>query len=47
MEISETTVADMPMLVEKGFVDEQDITYSKVWYVKEPEVARLVYMLPW
>lgn len=47
VEIHETTATDMPFLIEAGFVDEQDVSYAKVWHIKEREVCRLTYMLPW
>ncbi len=47
IEIRETTDADMPTLIEKWLVDEQDTTYAKVWFIKEREVTRLTYMIPW
>ncbi len=47
VEIRETTDIDMPLLIEEEYVDVQDTTYAKVRYIKEREVCRLVYMLPW
>lgn len=47
IEIRENTAEDIPILLEKWLVDEQDITYAKVWYIKEREVTRLTYMIPW
>ncbi len=47
VEIYENTAADMPLLIEEWYVDEQDTTYSKVRYIKEREVCRLVFMIPW
>jgi hypothetical protein len=47
IEIRETTVEDMPGLIERWLVDEQDTTYAKVWFIKEREVTRLTYMIPW
>jgi GTPase len=44
--IKETTAEDVPWLIEQWLVDEQDVEYSKVWYIKEREVARLTYMVP-
>lgn len=47
VEIYETTAIDMPMLIENEFVEEADVKYAKVWFIKERELCRLVYMLPW
>lgn len=47
LEITETTQADMPFLLEHEYLDEQDARYSKVRTINEPEVSRLTYMLPW
>lgn len=47
IEIRETTAEDIPILIEKSLIDEQDVEYAKVWYIKEREVTRLTYMIPW
>jgi Domain of unknown function (DUF1967) len=47
VEIYETTAIDMPMLIAQDFVEASDVTHSKVWFMKEREVCRLVFMLPW
>lgn len=47
IEIREVTPIDMPYLIEEGMVDKQDVEYSKVRYIKEREVTRLTYMIPW
>lgn len=47
VEIYETSAIDMPMLIEKEFVEASDVKHAKVWFMKEREVCRLVYMLPW
>ncbi|MEI7478435.1 MAG: DUF1967 domain-containing protein [bacterium] len=47
IEIRETTAEDLPVLIERSFVDAQDVTYAKVRYIAHREVTRLVYMIPW
>ncbi|MCF7835451.1 GTPase ObgE [Candidatus Gracilibacteria bacterium] len=41
----EITDTDKELLLEKGYIQENEFRYGKVWKISDPEVCRLVYIL--
>ncbi len=46
-DIKDATAEVLPWLIERGYVEELDAKYAKVWQVADDEFCRLAYMLPW
>lgn len=45
--IREITETEKEKLIKHNYIDEVEAKYLQVWYINHPEIAKLVYTLPW
>lgn len=44
--ITEITEEEKPMLIEEGYIQELESRFSKVWYIQNREITKMVFTIP-
>jgi hypothetical protein len=45
--ILDVTDHDKSFLLEKGYIEDVNFRYGKVWKISHPEICKLVFILQW
>lgn len=45
--ITEITEEEKPHLIEDGYINELESRFTKIWYVQNREICKMVFTLPW